>query len=94
MVHLLQVFSQIRKMLKTSKQKQSEEEKGTCYVFSGDFQNETKSQLIAIGNCLTHQPDPNRPCTNFPSKYLIDMDGNKKDSTVVKIKVMKCMEYS
>jgi len=34
--------------------------------------------LIVIGEYLTHQPDPNRPRTNFPPRYLIDLDGNKK----------------
>jgi len=37
MVHLLQGFSQFREMIKTSKQKQSDEEKGAHYVFSDDF---------------------------------------------------------
>jgi len=49
MVHLLQGFSWIRKLVKTTKQKQSEEEKGTHHMFSSDFWTEAKSQLIVIG---------------------------------------------
>ena len=81
MVHLLQGFSQIQKLVKTTKEKQSEEEKGTHYVFSGDYQTEAKSQLIVIGEYLTHQPDPNSLRTNFPSGYLIELDKKKKDSS-------------
>jgi len=68
MVHLLQGFSQIWKLIKTTKEKQSDEEKGTHYVFSSDYQTEAKIQLIVISEYLMHQPDPNRLHTNFPSR--------------------------
>jgi len=34
-----------------------------------------------LENKITHQLDPNRPCTNFPSKYLIALDKKKNDSS-------------
>jgi len=80
MVHLLQGFSQIWKLIKTTKEKQSDEEKGTHYVLSSDYRTEAKSQLIVFGKYLTDQPDPNRPCTSFPSRYLIEWT-RKKDSS-------------
>jgi len=78
MVHLLQGFSQVQKLVKTTIEKQSEEDKGTHYVFSRDYQTEAKSQLSVIGEYLTHQLHPNRPRTNFPLGYLIELDKKKR----------------
>ena len=93
MVHLLQGYSQIQKLVKTTKEKQSGEEKGTHHVFSRDYWTEAKSRLIVIGEYLTHQLDPNRPHTNFPSGYLIELYMKKKDSSSSKKQGMKCMVF-